>query len=83
MDVAYAEQRSAQMNGEFHDDELIGLAVDGKAQRGTADKRAGTRARHRMGAFLHADTIIVATLDVDGKSNEIHAFAPLLDQVAD
>lgn len=57
LDAAYAGQRSAQINGELHDDdELIGLAVDGKAQRGTADKRAGTRARHRMGAFLHANT---------------------------
>jgi hypothetical protein len=36
-----------------------------------------------MGAFLHADAIMVATLDVNGKSNEIHAFAPLLDQIAD
>jgi predicted transposase YbfD/YdcC len=84
LDAAYARQRSAQMNEDLYDDdELIGLAVDGKAQRGTADTRAGTRARHRMGAFLHADAIMVATLDVDGKSNEIHAFAPLLDQIAD
>jgi len=66
MDAAYARQRSAQMNGE-----LIGLAVDGKAQRGTADKRARTRARHRMGAFLHADAIMLAQVDVDGKSNEV------------
>ena len=62
LDAAYARQRSAQMNGELHKDELTGLAVDGKAQRGTADKRAGTRTRHRMGAFLHTDAIMVATL---------------------
>jgi predicted transposase YbfD/YdcC len=40
-------------------------------------------ARHRMGAFLHEDAIMVATCDVDGKTNEINAFAPLLDQIDD
>jgi hypothetical protein len=84
LDAAYAQQRSAQMSGQLYDDgELIGLAVDGKAERGTADKRKKIKARHRMGAFLHEDAIMVACQDVDGKSNEIHAFAPLLDQICD
>ena len=81
-DLAYARYRTAQMTGQLYDgDELIGLAVDGKAMRGTAHD--GTRARHRMGAFLHEDAIMVATCDVDGKTNEINAFKPLLDQITD
>jgi predicted transposase YbfD/YdcC len=81
LDAAYAAARSDQMSHERHGEDLAGLAVDGKAQRGTAHRAA--RARHRMGAFLHEDAIMVATCDVDGKSNEINAFAPLLDQIAD
>jgi predicted transposase YbfD/YdcC len=82
LDLAYARHRSAQMTGELYEgDELIGLAVDGKAMRGTAHD--GTRARHRMGAFLHQDAIMVATCDVNGKTNEINAFKLLLDQIPD
>jgi predicted transposase YbfD/YdcC len=82
LDLLYARHRSAQMSQELYEgDELIGLAVDGKAMRGTA--RDGAQARHRMGAFLHEDAIMVATCDVDGKTNEINAFEPLLDQIAD
>jgi predicted transposase YbfD/YdcC len=82
LDAAFARHRRRQMTEELHDDgELIGLAVDGKAMRGTA--HGDVRARHRMGAFLHEDAIMVATCDVDGKTNEINAFEPLLDQIAD
>jgi predicted transposase YbfD/YdcC len=91
LDLAYARHRAAQMN-DLHDDRdgdgdgdgdvtLFGLAVDGKTSRGTATENQ--RALHRLGAFLHHDAIMVATRDVDGKSNEINAFAPLLDQIGD
>lgn len=85
LDLAYARHRAAQL-ADLHDtntepDELFGLAVDGKASRGTA--HGDTRALHRLGAFTHADAIMIATRDVDGKSNEINAFAPLLDQIPD
>jgi hypothetical protein len=60
--------------------ELIAMTVDGKTQRGTA--HGDVRAQHRMGAMLADDALMVAQLDVDGKSNEINAFAPLLDQTA-
>jgi predicted transposase YbfD/YdcC len=85
VDLAYARHRTAQL-AELHDretetSELFGLAVDGKASRGTA--RGDKRALHRLGAFTHQDAIMVATCDVDGKSNEINAFAPLLDQIGD
>jgi hypothetical protein len=65
-DLAYARRRAAQMSRNLYDDdELIGMAVDGKAMCGTAD--GDTRPRHRMGALLHSDAIMVATLDVDGR----------------
>jgi predicted transposase YbfD/YdcC len=82
LDLVYARHRSAQMSEELYQgDELIGLAVDGKTMRGTAHD--GARARNRMGAFLHEDAIMVAACDVDGKTNEINAFKPLLDQITD
>jgi hypothetical protein len=80
LDAAYARLRSAQLTDLYDDpDELIAVTVDGKTQRGTA--HGGVRARLRMGAMLAEDALTVAQLDVDGKSNEINAFAPLLDQI--
>lgn len=38
-------------------------------------------AQHRLSVMLAADAITVAQLDVNGKSNEITAFIPLLEQV--
>jgi predicted transposase YbfD/YdcC len=82
VDAAYARVRSAQLAALYDDaDELIGVSVDGKTQRGTA--HGDQRAQHRMGAQLAEDAITLAQLDVDGKSNEINAFAPLLDQIPD
>lgn len=80
VDAAYARYRSAQLADLYDDpDELIAMTVDGKTQRGTA--HGDTRAQHRMGAMLADDAVMVAQLDVDGKSNEITAFGPLLDQI--
>jgi predicted transposase YbfD/YdcC len=80
VDAAYATHRAGQIAELYDDpDELIPMTVDGKTQRGTAttDKPA----QHRLGAQLAVDAIMVATLDVGSKSNEITAFAPLLDQI--
>lgn len=80
VDAAYARYRAAQMAELYDDaDELIAMTVDGKTQRGTAHGEA--RAQHRLGVMLAEDAITVAQLDVDGKSNEITAFIPLLDQI--
>jgi predicted transposase YbfD/YdcC len=80
VDAAYVRLRSAQVAELYDDpDELIGMTVDGKTQRGTAHGRV--RAQHRMGAMLAEDAVTLAQLDVDGKTNEITAFAPLLDQI--
>ena len=85
VDLAHARHRAAQL-AELHPrhdgtGELFGLAVDGKTSRGTAHH--GGRALHRLGAFTHTDAIMLATCDVDGKTNEINTFAPLLDQIGD
>jgi predicted transposase YbfD/YdcC len=80
VDAVYAGYRSAQMAGLYDDaEELIAMTVDGKTQRGTA--HGEVRAQHRLGVMPAKDAITVAQLDVDGKSNEITAFIPLLDQI--
>lgn len=80
VDAAYAMHRTGQLRELYDDpDELIPMTVDGKTQRGTATP--GTPARHRLGAQLADDALMVATIDVSSKSNEITAFAPLLDQI--
>ena len=55
------------------------LAVDGKTLRGA---RAGQdRAPHLMACLDHGSGAVCAQVAVDGKSNEIPMFAPLLDQI--
>jgi acyl-coenzyme A synthetase/AMP-(fatty) acid ligase len=81
VDAAYAAHRASQLRELYDDpDELIPITVDGKTQRGTAT--AGKSAQHRLGAQLAADALMLATLDLSSKSNEITAFAPLLDQIS-
>ncbi|MFF4779678.1 ISAs1 family transposase [Microtetraspora fusca] len=80
VDAAYAAHRAGQLRELYDDpDELIPMTVDGKTQRGTAT--SDKPAQHRLGAQLADDALMVATLDVGTKSNEITAFAPLLDQI--
>ena len=81
VDAAYARYRAAQVPDLYDADDLIGVTVDGKSQRGTA--AGDVRARHRLGAMLAADAVTLAQMDVDGKTNEISAFIPLLDQIGD
>ena len=91
VDAAYARYRSAQLADLYEtaagdpagdgDGELIPVSVDGKSQRGTADGELP--ARHRLGVMLADDGITLAQVDVDGKSNEITAFVPLLNQLPD
>ncbi|MCW2945398.1 MAG: ISAs1 family transposase [Actinoallomurus sp.] len=83
VDAAYARYRTAQL-ADLYDTEAgepVPVTVDGKSHRGTADGEH--RARHRMAAMLAENAITLAQLDVDGKSNEITAFIPLLDQIPD
>jgi DDE_Tnp_1-associated/Transposase DDE domain len=55
------------------------IAVDGKSARGA---RIGDgRAVHLLAALDHTDGIVLGQRVVDGKSNEITAFAPLLDDI--
>ena len=55
------------------------VAVDGKTARGS---RAPHRpARHLFAAFEHASGVVVGQMQVEDKSNEITAFAPLLDRI--
>jgi predicted transposase YbfD/YdcC len=58
---------------------LRAVAVDGKTARGC---RVSHRpARHLFAAFEHASGVVLGQMQVDDKSNEITAFAPLLDRI--
>jgi predicted transposase YbfD/YdcC len=55
------------------------IAVDGKTARGA--RQSGGRAVHLLAALEHGDSVVLGQRVVDGKSNEITAFAPLLDGI--
>jgi predicted transposase YbfD/YdcC len=55
------------------------IAVDGKTARGA--RRCDGRAVHLLAALEHGDGVVLGQRVVDGKSNEITAFAPLLDGI--
>ena len=57
------------------------IAVDGKTLRGS--RTTDTTARHVLAACDQATGVVLASTDVDGKTNEITRFAPLLDQISD
>jgi len=54
------------------------VAVDGKAVRGTRHAGSDGQARHLLAAADPQATTVLAQAEVDGKTNEITAFAPLL-----
>jgi predicted transposase YbfD/YdcC len=56
------------------------VAVDGKTVRGTCDKD-GQGGAHLLAALRHDSGTVVAQRQVDGKSNEITCFTPLLSEV--
>jgi predicted transposase YbfD/YdcC len=53
------------------------LAVDGKTVRGSRGR--GGPARHLLAVLDQRTRVVLGQVDVDGKTNEITAFAPLLD----
>lgn len=54
------------------------IAVDGKTARGA--RAAAGRAVHLLAAFDTATGVVLGQTVVDGKTNEINAFGPLLDR---
>jgi predicted transposase YbfD/YdcC len=57
------------------------IAVDGKTLRGS--RTADTTAQHVMAACDQDTGVVLASIDVGGKTNEITRFGPLLDQIGD
>lgn len=55
------------------------IAIDGKSARGARGPEG--RAVHLLAAFDHDSGVVLGQTVVDGKTNEITAFAPLLDRV--
>ncbi|WP_407566990.1 ISAs1 family transposase [Polymorphospora sp. A560] len=57
------------------------IAVDGKTLRGS--RTADSTAQHVLAACDQNTGVVLASTDVDGKTNEITRFEPLLDQIGD
>ncbi len=55
------------------------IAVDGKTARGA--RHLGGQAVHLFAALDHTHGIVLGQTEVDAKTNEITAFAPLLDRI--
>lgn len=55
------------------------IAIDGKSARGARGPNG--RAVHLLAAFDHLSAVVMGQTVVDGKTNEINAFAPLLDRI--
>ncbi|WP_157875042.1 ISAs1 family transposase [Streptomyces resistomycificus] len=60
-------------------DPLRGLAVDGKAVRGSRTNTG--KAVHLLAATLHTSQTVISQRQIQTKSNEIPAFAPLLERI--
>jgi predicted transposase YbfD/YdcC len=58
---------------------LRAVAVDGKSVRGAVGGNG--RARHLLAAIDHQAGVVLGQVDVEGKTNEIAMFAPLLDTI--
>jgi predicted transposase YbfD/YdcC len=56
------------------------IAIDGKVQRGA--RLADGRQLHLLSAYDTTSGVVLAQVQIAAKSNEIPAFAPLLEQVA-
>jgi predicted transposase YbfD/YdcC len=59
---------------------VTAIAVDGKTLRGTCDQ-TGQGGVHLLAAMTHDSGVVVSQRKVDGKTNEITCFQPLLDTV--
>ncbi|MFB6397898.1 ISAs1 family transposase [Polymorphospora lycopeni] len=57
------------------------IAVDGKGLRGS--RSTDNTARHVLAACDQNTGVVLGSIDVNGKSNEITRFQPLLDQISD
>lgn len=57
------------------------IAVDGKTIRGS--RTTDTAARHVLAACDQVTGVVLGGTDVNGKTNEITRFVPLLDQISD
>jgi len=55
------------------------IAIDGKSARGA--RGPDGRAVHLLAAFDHDSGVVLGQAVVDGKTNEVTAFAPLLDRI--
>lgn len=82
LDLVLSTWIGAQLPG---DQGRRAVAVDGKTVRGarttTGTGEPGGPARHLLAVLDHDARVVLGQVEVNGKSSEIHRFAPLLDRV--
>jgi DDE_Tnp_1-associated/Transposase DDE domain len=77
LDTALGVWATARTPGPQHPSALV--AVDGKRLRGSGSSTA--EPRHLLAVIDHTHGVVLAQREVDGKTNEITQFAPLLNSV--
>jgi predicted transposase YbfD/YdcC len=84
LDAAVGSWLAARLRAAGHEPghgrrERRALAVDGKSLRGTRHASSDGQAVHLLAAAGHQASAVVAQASVDGKTNEITQFGPLLE----
>ena len=81
LDVAEFEEAMSNFLASVpRDGQLVQVAIDGKALRGSIP--AGqTQGVHLMAAYLPGEGVVLAQVEVDGKENEIKAAPRLLEAI--
>jgi predicted transposase YbfD/YdcC len=73
--------RAAHPRPEHHRRARRALAVDGKSVRGTRHSSSDGQAVHLLAVIDQQASAVLGQVGVDGKTNEITQFAPLLDDL--
>ncbi len=81
LDAAVGSWLAARSAGQAGRGRRAAVAVDGKSLRGTRHSAADGQAAHLLAAADQRTGAVLAQRDVDGKTNEITRFGPLLQDL--
>ena len=81
LDAAVGSWLAAKAAGQAGHGRRRAVAVDGKSLRGTRHSAADGQAAHLLAVADQRTSAVLSQRDVDGKTNEITRFAPLLEDL--